>query len=103
MAVRYYRGAGRVGVKSSRSAPKGISPSLVFRNVFVCCDRKIFEGFTNKGAAFRDLVSRPFAYAKRRLAGRASALRYRARSARPWRAIALNGGSAKPCATLSIG
>jgi hypothetical protein len=101
--VRFSRGAGRVGARSSRSAPKGISPSLVFRNVFVSCARKISDGFTTKVAAFRVLALPLFAFATRTQPDPASGLPFRARSATRWSGIGSSAGCGKLSATLSIG
>lgn len=103
MAAPCLPAAERADARSSLLVPRGSTPSLDFRNVFVCCDQEIFEESTMAEPGTRARCLRLFVSAKRKPTDQESASLFPAQSGRQWCAIASSGGFAKPYALLSIG
>ena len=101
--VPFFLAAGPGGGRNSRSAPRGSSPSLVFRNVPVCCDRRISEESTTRVAVTPVPFSRLFWSASRSLMVLESVSLCPAPSAKPWCATASGGVSGRPSAVTWIG
>ena len=104
----YCPGAGPGGARSFRSVPRGSFPSLVFRNVYVCCDRKTSEGYMRRAAGFRAHFLPPFVSGNQRALGRGSALRgarTRSRTSRFVRdsGCSTTGGSSSPIYRPAMG
>jgi hypothetical protein len=103
MAVLCSPAAARAVARSSLLVPRGSTPSLDFRNVFVCCDQKTSEEFTMAVPGTPGRCLRLFAFLNRKPTGLKLASLSRVPSAKRWCAIASSDGFAKPYALLSIG